>query len=188
MEPENIYILGDFDVCHDGEQVSHMSWYALEPDRFVLRAPSRRIYADITAQNAWFYRGDVRYTFRLPRQSEGKRVFLEALSPDCTLAKVLVNGQETGVMMTRPYRLEITGRLTEAENRVEVIACGHNRNALGPHHHVKGVTKFTGVSTFEGVRGYEDFVSPEITGESTWMDEYAVIPFGIGPLSLRIIE
>lgn len=188
VEPENIYILGDFDVCHDGEQVSHMSWYALEPDRFVLRAPSRRVYADITAQNAWFYRGDVRYTFRLPRQSEGKRVFLEALSPDCTLAKVLVNGQETGVMMTRPYRLEITGRLTEAENRVEVIACGHNRNALGPHHHVKGVTKFTGVSTFEGVRGYEDFVSPEITGESTWMDEYAVIPFGIGPLSLRIIE
>lgn len=108
VEAENIYILGDFDVCHDGEQVSHMSWYALEPDRFVLRAPSRRIYADITAQNAWFYRGDVRYTFRLPRQSEGKRVFLEALSPDCTLAKVLVNGQETGVMMTRPYRLEIT--------------------------------------------------------------------------------
>ena len=115
-------------------------------------------------------------------------MFIEAPAPDCTLAKVMVNGEEAGVMMTRPYRLELTGRLTQEENRVEVIACGHNRNVLGPHHHVKGVTKFTGVNTFEGVRGYEDFVSPELTGNSTWLDEYAVIPFGIGPMSLLIME
>ena len=50
-----------------------------------------------------------------------------------------------------------------------------------------GVVKFTGVNTFEGVHGYEDFVSPEITEDSTWMEDYAVIPFGIGPMSLLII-
>ena len=187
VEPESIYILGDFDVCHDGVQVNNMLWYGLEPDRFVLREAGRRVYADITAQNSWFYRGNVRYTFRLARQEEGKRVFLEAPAPDCALAKVFINGQETGVMMTRPYRLEITGRLTGEENWVEVIACGHNRNVLGPHHHRKGVVKFTGVNTFEGVHGYEDFVSPEITEDSTWMEDYAVIPFGIGPMSLLII-
>ena len=187
-EPESIYILGRFDVCHEGRQVNNLSWYRLEPDRFVLRDPSKREYADITAQNSWFYRGDVRYTFCLPPQAPDREVYLEAASPDCTLVRVLVNGTEAGVMMTRPYRLKLSGLLTEPENRIEVIACGHNRNVFGPHHHVKGVTKFTGVNTFEGVYGYEDFVSPELSGGSTWMDDYAVIPFGIGPLSLAITE
>ena len=187
-EPESIYILGRFDVCHEGRQVNNLSWYRLEPDRFVLRDPSKREYADITAQNSWFYRGDVRYTFCLSPQATDREVYLEAASPDCTLVRVLVNGTEAGVMMTRPYRLKLSGLLTEPENRIEVIACGHNRNVFGPHHHVKGVTKFTGVNTFEGVYGYEDFVSPELSGGSTWMDDYAVIPFGIGPLSLAITE
>ena len=55
---------------------------------------------------------------------------------------------------------------------------GNNRNLLGPHHHIRGTSPLTGSNTFLGVRGFEDFASPEITDESTWIDDYTFIPFG----------
>ncbi len=187
IEPESLYILGDFDVCHEGRRECEPYLYRLESGGFVLRDAKERRYADITAQNCWFYRGNARYCFPLPRQ-EGKRTFLEAAAPACTAAAVFVNGNEAGMMVTRPFRVELTKWLTEPENRIEVVAYGHNRNALGPHHHIMGNPNFVGVDTFEGVYGYEDFVSPEVPeGAATWTDDYAVVPFGIGQLAVELI-
>ena len=41
-----------------------------------------------------------------------------------------------------------------------------------------------GPNTFAGKVGFEDFVSPEVTGDSSWTDSYSFIPFGCDGICL----
>ena len=80
--------------------------------------------------------------------------------------------------------LDITEALLPGENTVMVRLLGHNRNLLGPHHHIKGETAIVGPDTFEGRKGFEDFVSPDVREENTWTDSYHFIPFGCGRIKI----
>ena len=42
-----------------------------------------------------------------------------------------------------------------------------------------------GPSTFQGHKGYEDFVSPWVQDADTWTDDYAVIPLDIGTVQIN---
>lgn len=185
VEPDSVYIKGDFDVLPAAAAVNKGSCYRIDGDEFLLTASSEKHMGDITKQNLWFYRGNVDYTFCLSCHSDVIRYKLLLDNAKGTGAEVAV-GDKTYTMLSLKESLDITEALSEGENRITVKLLGHNRNLLGPHHHIKGKTSMVGPDTFEGYSGFEDFVSPEIKSGSTWTDAYYFVPFGCG--GIRILE
>ena len=185
VEPESIYILGDFNVDYEGEIENAVTHYSCDGGEFVI-CPSKALEAgEITAQGNWFYRGNIAYGFTAEKPESGS-VMLTLDRMSCTLCTVNINGRHCGAIMAEPFELDITRFMRAGGNEIEIIAHGHNRNVLGPHHHVKGKVCFVGTSTFKGKRGYEDFVSPELKDPSTWTDSYSFVPFGLGGISIEI--
>lgn len=184
VEPESIYIKGDFDVLTSAEAVDKGNGYRVGSGEFLLSPSTKRRFGDITKQNSWFYRGDVNYTFCLTR-NKGIRYRLLPVDAKGVGAEITV-GDKTLIALSLKEVIDITELLAEGENRITVKLLGHNRNLLGPHHHIKGETAMVGPDTFEGQLGFEDFVSPEIKTESTWTDAYHFVPFGCG--GIRILE
>ena len=82
--------------------------------------------------------------------------------------------------------MDITKYLKFGKNRVSVRLYGSNRNLMGPHHHITGEPHFVGPSTFRGIKGFEDFVTPEIRSENTYTDHYSFVPFGLSKIRLTI--
>jgi hypothetical protein len=51
-----------------------------------------------------------------------------------SVARVRVNGQAAGVILSSPWSLDVTPRITPGANTVEVTVVGTLKNTLGPHH------------------------------------------------------
>jgi hypothetical protein len=51
-----------------------------------------------------------------------------------SVAKVLVNGHMAGYIGYAPWQCDVTDRVSNGENSIEVIAIGTLKNTLGPHH------------------------------------------------------
>lgn len=182
VEPDSVYIKGNFDVVADAAVIDRGGFYRVGGS-FRLTAPTEKQMGDITVQNAWFYRGNLVYRFSLfcPDRRTAYRLSLEETHG--TGAEVLI-GDRTYTMLSFREPLDITEALLPGENTVTVRLLGHNRNLLGPHHHIKGETTIVGPDTFEGRRGFEDFVSPDVREENTWTDSYHFIPFGCGRIKI----
>ena len=82
--------------------------------------------------------------------------------------------------------VDISETVKAGNNTVKITLLGSNRNAFGPHHHICGENFFVGPSTFKGEKGFEDFVSAQITDNCTRKGSYSFIPFGTD--GLEIIE
>ena len=184
VEPDSIYIKGDFDVITTAETVDKGNCYRVGGDEFFLSPSTKRQFGDITKQNSWFYRGDVNYSFSLTCNKD-IRYMLLLVDAKGTGAEITV-GDKTHIALSLKEAIDITELLTDGENTITVKLLGHNRNLLGPHHHIKGETGMVGPDTFEGQFGFEDFVSPEIKTENTWTDDYHFVPFGCS--GIRVIE
>ena len=50
------------------------------------------------------------------------------------LAKVWVNGELSGHIISPPYRIEITEKIKPGKNSISVVVYGTLKNLLGPHH------------------------------------------------------
>ena len=84
-------------------------------------------------QGLGFYSGGIRFRKTLDINSDGGRVFFEAdYSVGCSM-EVWVNGVRAGVMLTQPYRIEITELLKKGVNDIEVVS--YNT----PHNHMKTI-------------------------------------------------
>ena len=184
VEPDSIYIKGDFDVLTTAGFVNKGNCYRVGGDEFLLSPSTKRQFGDITKQNSWFYRGDVNYTFSLTCNKD-IRYGLLLVDAKGIGAEITV-GDNTYIALSLKEAIDITELLTEGENLITVKLLGHNRNLLGPHHHIKGETSMVGPDTFEGQFGFEDFVSPEIKTENTWTDDYHFVPFGCS--DIRVME
>jgi hypothetical protein len=138
---------------------------------------------DLTRQGLWFYRGHAAYEFSVSRPESG-RLVVAVQGVEGVAAEVCV-GEHREVLFLGGNECDITPWLGDGETPVTVRLVGSNRNLLGPHHHVLGETDFTGVSTFKGNRGFEDFINHELTEPSTWTDRYASVPFGLTGIALR---
>ena len=153
---ETIFVLGDFSAKAVG-------------DRAAIAGPLRGVaFGDWTEQGLPFYGGSVvfRTSCRLPGL-DGERIFVEVPEFAGGCVRVLVNGQEAGIIGWRPHEVDITplaeGR-EEVELSVEVIS--HRRNCFGPLH----------------VHGPKpDWVGPEafVTEGEQWQDEYDLVPCGL---------
>lgn len=188
IEPESVYVCGDFDVKCKEPAVDNLTHYWIKnkdknSEIFSIVDATEKSKGELTKQGMWFYRGDCEYSGDL--LYDGKNEILVGSNfVKCVAAKVLVNGKEAGVLVCTNDTVNITQHLDIGNNTITVVALGHNRNLLGPHHHIKGATYFVGQHIYAGVCEFEDFVNPEIQTSSTWTDDYSFVPFGIKEVTI----
>lgn len=183
VEPDSIYLTGNFDVESEAPVTYTIDSCCIGKRAFRLVPPKPKRLGSLTEQGAWFYRGNARYSFTVDYDGRSERVFLSLKNAKAAAAEICVDGKSQTVSLLTE-EIDITDSLHKGINRVEVLLIGHNRNLLGPHHHVKRTAAMVGPDTFVGKVGFEDFVSPDITGDSSWTDSYSFVPFGCDGICL----
>lgn len=178
VEPEAIYILGDFNVEANCEVCNNRTHIRLAKPTFQISDAKELVdIKDVTVQGLWFYRGNLKTDLTI-NYTQGERKYVQIRNPKGAFCEIRCN-QNSKIVYMEPYITEITDYLKEGENIISVILHGTNRNIFGPHHHVKGENKFVGCNTFKGKKGYEDAMfNFELEGEETWTDEYSFVVFG----------
>lgn len=190
VELESIYILGRFDVRSTAKPMHSKRMHivpAQTPNTFSLCDATEKQYGDLTEQGLWFYRGNATFDTTVSYRS-GQQAILSVGRLDAALADVKVNGHLVSHLYRAPLRVDLSEFLQDGENDLQIVLYGTNRNLLGPHHHQKGNLHFVGPSGFAGVRGWEDFLNPDVTDEQTWVDSFSFIPFGIQDVSIQYYE
>ena len=175
VEPESVYVRGVFDV-------------AWQDQEFILQDSTVKQPGDLTQQGMPFYRGNCMYEgeWMYDGQSEA---LIRLMGMEGTAAKVFVEDTYAGMILGADGGQNLTPYLKNGSNRIRVELLGHNRNLLGPHHHVRGKLYFVGPNSFDGTWGFADFVNPDIApGSSTWTKDYSFVPFGIQQIYIETIE
>jgi len=175
MELESLYLIGNFAVTAEyigqaGRRHGQVFNYFRGP--FVLIAEPQSLTGDdLTRQEGYpFFAGRLVLRQTVTLEDVGGRSFLEFDDPHAIVLKVRVNGHEAESLILPPYRVEVTGALRAGANEVEVEMAGSLRNLLGPHH-LRG--------------GDGDGVGPQhFENEALWTDDYTLVPFGLGRVSL----
>ncbi len=187
IEPDSIYILGDFDVVSD-EGIKDRGYCYGVGGNLTLTVPTQKHLGDLTKQNMWFYRGNVCYKVAMPKQQSGKRTVICIENYYGTMVTLECGGKKL-YSNKCPARFDVTD-IMSAENKDCIITLvGSNRNLFGPHHHVNGESYLIGPATFEGRWDVlTGFMVPELYGKNLWTDSYGVIPFGIEEITVEILE
>jgi hypothetical protein len=152
---EIVYLLGQFAVEADGAEARITG---------PLAAPS---LGDWTGQGLPFYAGSVVYRATVaPEVGEGERAFVEVPGFAGVGARVLVDGQDAGVIGWPPHEVEVTDLLAgKGQVSVAVEVLGHRRNAFGPLHLSEPQPRFVGPGEFAA-------------GGERWQDAYNLVPVG----------
>ena len=181
IELESLYLLGDFCV------ESHTPYNEGERKALFTRGPftltdSKKtvLTGDITTQGYPFFAGKMKLDFTCKIfKEEGKRYLLDIEEPVCPAARLIVNGQDAGILAWEPYTADITPFLQDGknENNISLILYSGLRNLLGPHHFKYGESHYVGVSTFADMPGWCESIE-NIRG-NIWDDGYCFVKFGI---------
>lgn len=122
MEPEPVYLLGDFNLK------SAQKGFTLVPAAPLKLGPwseqGRPLYADKVAYTQT-------YTFA---ENEKGSHYVELTDWKGTAARVDVNGKPAGYILWQPFRLDISKAVKPGENTISVVVFGSLKNLLGPHH------------------------------------------------------
>ena len=187
VEPDSIYILGNFDVFADGKIYNNGFCYQTNA-KFRLVKPIKKKIGDLTYQGMWFYRGNVDYDFSFNVESKSDKIMLEVKDYKGVMLALNI-GNKRYVTHTCPACFDITEDVVAGENSAKIELIGHNRNLLGPHHHVNGESYMVCPATFEGRwDGLAEFLSPWLYGKSTGTDDYGFVSFGIEDINLEFYE
>jgi hypothetical protein len=184
VEPEAIYIRGNFDIKPTGKMYDCIRYQTFENDDFVIEKATSKTLGNLTTQGLCFYRGDVDYKFNIENIKGFNNVVLSLDSFNGFAAKWQI-GEHGGYIINKPYNIDITEYLNDGNNEVCITILGTNRNLLGPHHHVNGKNTFVGPDTYAGKKGFEDFVSLTPLGDITWTSDYSFIPFGCNKILIN---
>lgn len=184
LEPDNIYIRGNFDVNTTGQIKWKPNYYAVSGGRFYIDRLSPKHPGDFTPQGLWFYRGGCSCTFTVKGQ-KGVKTCL-SIKDFKAVAVEWKTEYGSGLLFQPPFEVDLTDFISsDQETVVTLRLVGNNRNLMGPHHHINGENIMVGPSTFQGHKGFEDFVSPWVQDADTWTDDYAVIPLDIGTVQIN---
>ena len=140
-ELEPVYILGNFTVKPANKG-------------FTINSPVSRFSTGSWKSQGWpFYQGVVSYAkaFNVANLSGSYQVRIDNWTG--TVAAVVVNGQEAGVIGFEPYVLDVTKLIRQGANTVEIKIVGSNKNLLGPFHN-NPVPGLVGPGTFRRVKIY----------------------------------
>ncbi len=123
-------------VFHEFEAAHIIGDFSLKAVKkgFVIGPPEPLGLGDWRLQGLPLYGHRVAYsaTFRMPSRS-GRRVLVFLPAWKGVVAKVRVNGRETGVIYHHPMECDITDAVAPGDNTVELVVYGSLRNTLGPH-------------------------------------------------------
>ncbi|MDR3094057.1 MAG: hypothetical protein LBU62_05380 [Bacteroidales bacterium] len=143
-EIEQVIILGNFSV-----QPAAKGW-AIHP-------PVSLATGSWKTQGWSFYPGVVSYskTYEISGNAS-HRVILGEWSG--TVAEVAVNGKSAGIIGFEPYSVDVTDKMKQGTNTIEVKVVGSNKNLFGPFHNSeKGVVSpwhFRGVKNYPAGKDY----------------------------------
>lgn len=184
VEPEAIYIRGNFDVAVSENIIKKPTHIKVPNGEMTIVSPTPKTESELTQQGLWFYRGNVELECSVTKTADEK-VYLDIEDVKAAAVKIIIENQEELLFMS-PYTVELTDYLVEGENTVIIRLLGSNRNILGPHHHIKGEMLYTGPNTFVGKYGYEDeLVNFDVQpNQSTWSDAYHFVDFGCGKIEI----
>ena len=167
---EMIYLLGAFGATVKGLDVT------------MTAAPAALRLGDWTRQGLPFYSGSVCYTTTLrPKLAKGRRLVVQVSDFRGTAVRVLVNGQEAGLIAWPPYELDITDAVASVVGARHVVPgrsratpsltlgieiLGHRRNSHGPMHLNEKWPHWTGPGQYA-------------PGEHQLTDRYQLVPCGL---------
>lgn len=130
-----VFILGDFRL----EPAE--SGFVIVPDKPMEPGPWNK-------QGYPFYADKVSYTQRFNVKDLKGGYIVELNKWSGSVAIVLVNGKEAGLIWHQPWRCDVTKQIKKGNNDIEVIVIGTLKNTLGPHH-VKAAPGQVSPSTFQ---------------------------------------
>lgn len=121
-EIEPIYLLGDFD---------------LQPQSagFLIVPPTAMQIGAWQAQGMPFYSQSVQYSKNLEVAAD-TRYKIKLNDWHGTVARVLVNDEQVGIIGWPPFEFDLTEHLQPGNQAVTVEVVGSLKNQLGPHHNV----------------------------------------------------
>jgi hypothetical protein len=153
---EIVYILGAFGVA-----ISENSPLA------ITKLPETLKTGDWTSQGFPFFSGSMTFTRKVKTSfAKNERVFLALPNYAGVAARILVNGDEVGLIAWEPNEIDITKHIKSGETfdlGIEIL--GHRRNSHGPLHNPEKWTEWTGPGQFE-----------ELTDDIT---KYNLVPCGL---------
>ena len=120
-ELQPAYIIGDFSV------VPAANGFVIQPTAPIALGPWK-------AQGLALYGHDVGYTQHVTIEQPKGRYVVEVPSWYGSVAKVFVNGELAGHIVSRPWECDVTARIKPGDNVIEVVVIGTLKNTLGPHH------------------------------------------------------
>lgn len=178
VELESVYIRGNFDVIAD-ESIDDKITCLQVGGKFSLAPATEKRCGDLTRQNMWFYRGNVKYKIMLPDNSTRENASVR-LHYHGT-AVVLRYGDKCLTSFKQPVVFQLESDVKSVE--VEII--GTNRNLLGPHHHIDGDCPLVTPYTFIGKNaGFEQFTTPWLYSKPKYTEKYGFIPYGLEKIEL----
>ena len=182
VELESIYLIGDFAVrAAVSPNEARPRCVRLSPEFALAAEPVTSRDGNLVADGYPFFAGrlSVTHTVSLAAPADGEQVVLELARLDAVLAKVRVNGLESGAIAWAPYEVDITEAVRAGDNEIEICLVTSLRNLLGPHHRSNGEPDNTWKTAFnynlatEGVEHGEE-------RDGHWVDDYFVLNFGLG--------
>ncbi|MDD6800191.1 MAG: hypothetical protein PUE85_07230 [Firmicutes bacterium] len=103
---------------------------------------------NITAQGWPFFAGTVVLEQEIEIKDASIRRHIDLGSPYAACARVIVNGERGRLMAWGDFTEDVTGRLHEGKNKIEIELTTGNRNLLGPHHMENPEPQCVGPSEF----------------------------------------
>ncbi len=120
-ELDNAYVLGDFGI------------EAGERGFVIVPAGPLRLGA-WNEQGMPLYGGAVRYAQVFDAGEEGGRYRVRLGRWYGSVARVAVNGEAAGHLVSAPWECDVTAKIRPGKNTIEVTVVGTLKNTLGPHH------------------------------------------------------
>ncbi|MDD4646103.1 MAG: hypothetical protein PHY99_08955, partial [Bacteroidales bacterium] len=119
-----IYILGDFNL------ESASKGFLIKPSE----SPRMSSWKD---GGIPFYSNQVSYSRNYTLDDISGKFLVRLDSWRGTVAEVLINGKNAGIIGWNPYELDVTGFIQKGENRIDVRVTGSLKSTLGYHHTVE---------------------------------------------------
>lgn len=155
---ESVYVLGNFGVNVKGTSLA------------IGRLPASLKVGSWTEQGLPFYSGSIVYQIESdPAWKKGGRVFVRVPQFAGAAVRVLVDGEEQGIIAWEPYECEITNSVKAGGRTIGIEVLGHRRNSHGPLHHVKKWPDWTGPDEFRTWAG----------DRPRWFEGYQLVPCGL---------
>jgi hypothetical protein len=152
---EIMYLLGNFGVKVEGRAAR------------LTVLPTTLGLGDWCEQGLAFYAGHVAYARMIdPKCGAGERVFVSVPDYRGMALRILVDGEEAGIVAWHPQEVEITPWLKDRPVELAIEVIGHRRNSHGPFHHCEKWPAWTGPGEYK--------YNPD-----RWSEDYQLVPCGL---------